>query len=115
MKPIFLLFLAPHLILFHYSVVTRLPPGPQVLATDIKYPVQQYKRGTPNELMSLAKKDALGLVEVVEETSKDVTRSSRQQRRRYNVDEFNTLLCCNYVCAWGESYGPQKSNVKGKE
>jgi len=93
----------------------QLPPGPQVLATDIKYPVQQYKRGTPNELMSLAKKDALGLVEVVEETSKDVTRSNKQQRRRYNIDEFNTLLRCNYVCAWGECYGPRKSNVKGKE
>jgi hypothetical protein len=85
------------------------------LATDIKYPVQQYKRGTPNELMSLAKKEALGLMEVVEETSKDAIRSNRQQRRRYNIDEFNTLLRCNYVCAWGECYGPRKSIVKGKE
>lgn len=86
--------------LFAGPCYIRLPPGPQILATDKKYPVQHYKRGTPNELMSLAKKDALGFVE---------------GKRRYNSNEFNTVLRCNYICAWGECYGPRKRTMIGKE
>jgi hypothetical protein len=90
----------------------RLPPGPQVLATDKKYPAQQYKRGTPSELMRYAKEDALGLEPAVDKNS--VVERSRQQKR-YNVDEFGTLLRSKFICAWGECYGPKKKITQPKE
>jgi hypothetical protein len=79
----------------------RLPPGPQIVATDEKYPVQHYKRGTPKELLNLAKKDAL--VGWMEGT------------RQYTCDEFHTILRCNYICAWGECYGPKQRSPIRKE
>lgn len=81
----------------------RLPPGPQVLATEEKYPTQQYRRGTPKELLRLAKEDALG----VKSTKTKDTSNHLEDQKMYDVDDFQALLRSSFICAWGECYGPK--------
>eukprot|EP00590_Aulacoseira_subarctica_P009223 CAMPEP_0172418970 /NCGR_PEP_ID=MMETSP1064-20121228/5408_1 /TAXON_ID=202472 /ORGANISM="Aulacoseira subarctica , Strain CCAP 1002/5" /LENGTH=372 /DNA_ID=CAMNT_0013158171 /DNA_START=66 /DNA_END=1184 /DNA_ORIENTATION=+ len=81
----------------------QLPPGPQVLATEEKYPTQQYRRGTPRKLLRLAKEDALGL----KSTETKDTSNHLEDKQRYDVDDFEALLRSSYICAWGECYGPK--------
>jgi len=94
---------SPFYVDIYYKYMKRLPPGPQVLATEEKYPTQQYRRGTPRKLLRLAKEDALGL----KSTETKDTSNHLEDKQRYDVDDFEALLRSSYICAWGECYGPK--------
>lgn len=64
----------------------QLVPDTQVIATDEKYPVQQYERGSPKQLVKW---------EGSEEDPID-------------VDAFAEILRSKSVCAWGECYNVKR-------
>jgi hypothetical protein len=74
----------------------QLPPGPQVLKTSQKYPIQEYRRGTGEELFTRARDDSLG-------ASKDSS-----SKRLYTEQEVETILRSAFVCTWGECYTSKK-------
>eukprot|EP00566_Odontella_aurita_P014994 CAMPEP_0113549954 /NCGR_PEP_ID=MMETSP0015_2-20120614/13720_1 /TAXON_ID=2838 /ORGANISM="Odontella" /LENGTH=350 /DNA_ID=CAMNT_0000450721 /DNA_START=268 /DNA_END=1321 /DNA_ORIENTATION=- /assembly_acc=CAM_ASM_000160 len=73
----------------------QLVPDAQIVFSDVKYPVQQYRRGNPRELVAGANKT------MVEDGTKD---SSDDNAGRYDEAEFHQLLRTKSVCAWGECY-----------
>ena len=73
----------------------QLPHDPQILTSDVKYPVQEYKVGTPKELFNLAKNE-------IQE------RDNRNLEDICNIDDFKAILGSTYVCAWGECYGRKR-------
>ena len=79
----------------------QLVPDAQIITSETKYPVQQYRIGTPLELTNIGvtmKKDDLsdGALE------EDVDRSL------WTCDDFHQLLRSRAVCAWGECYVKKK-------
>lgn len=78
----------------HLRDTCQLPPGAQILKTDVKYPIQQYRRGAGEELYTRARQDLFGTKE------------------EYTREEFNQILHSAFVCAWGECYGPLKKKKK---
>jgi hypothetical protein len=63
----------------------QLVPEAQIIATDKKYPTQQYRCGTPHEIVSWE-----GATDEVD------------------VDGFAAILRSKSVCAWGECYHKKK-------
>jgi len=64
----------------------QLPPDTQIVPTDTKYPAQQWRRGTPEDLVPW------------EGTDKDII----------DLFTFATVLRSKSVCAWGECYQRRK-------
>eukprot|EP00591_Stephanopyxis_turris_P005846 CAMPEP_0195514276 /NCGR_PEP_ID=MMETSP0794_2-20130614/5712_1 /TAXON_ID=515487 /ORGANISM="Stephanopyxis turris, Strain CCMP 815" /LENGTH=373 /DNA_ID=CAMNT_0040642483 /DNA_START=204 /DNA_END=1325 /DNA_ORIENTATION=+ len=81
----------------HLQDTCQLPPGPQVLEAETKYPLQEYKRGSAAELVKLGK------VELFGEKSKKLEDGDL----RYGREDFENLLRTSYICVWGECYNPK--------
>jgi hypothetical protein len=71
----------------HLQNTCQLVPDKQVVPTETKYPAQQYKRGTPIELVQWEGKD---------------------DKEGIDIDAFAGILRSKSVCAWGECYHKKK-------
>ena len=78
---------------------SQLVPDAQIVATDVKYPAQEYRKGTPAELVSCAK------VLMEEEGFGD----PESDDGKFDRDEFHRILRTKQVCAWGECYRKTKN------
>lgn len=67
----------------------QLPPDTQIVPTETKYPTQQWKRGTPKELVPWQQ-------------------SGGKQDDLIDLYTFATILRSKSVCAWGECYFKRK-------
>lgn len=75
----------------------QLPPDTQVITSDVKYPIQEYKRGAPEELVLWGdEKNGLG--------------ASNQEV--IDCEAFAAILQSKSVCAWGECYSRKKKLPK---
>jgi hypothetical protein len=61
----------------------QLPPDAQIVPTETKYPTQQWKRGTPEDLVPWDDKNERDLIDLF---------------------AFASILRSKSVCAWGECY-----------
>lgn len=80
----------------------QLVPDTQIIESETKYPIQQYKVGSPLELMAIgknAKKDKL---------SDGALSNGESNERKWTCDDFHHLLRSKGVCAWGECYVKKK-------
>ena len=80
----------------------QLVPETQILESETKYPVQEYKVGSPSELM------AVGKISKMEQLSDDALKEGASTERKLNCDDFHHLLRSKGVCAWGECYVRKK-------
>jgi len=81
----------------HYLQETcQLVPDTQVVPTETKYPTQQYRRGTPQELVRWG-------------DDKDHAISSSNEEC-LDLEAFTGILRSKSVCAWGECYHRKKKN-----
>lgn len=80
----------------YLQLTCQLPPSPQILLTEVKYPVQTYARGTPTQLMANAKKEL----------------NIGGEDYKYSKDDFESILKSSHVCAWGECYNRRKKIIK---
>ncbi len=73
----------------------QLVPDAQIVESDVKYPFQQYKVGSPFELLHLGK----------EMTKKELSDDALAGgENKWTCDDFHHLLRSRSVCAWGECY-----------
>lgn len=77
----------------------QLVPDAQIVESDVKYPAQQYKIGSPLELVRIGKEMKK------EEISSDVLASGDSE---WTCDDLHHLLRSKSVCAWGECYVKKK-------
>ena len=78
----------------HLQQSCQLSPDTQVVPTETKYPIQQYRRGTPEEL--------------VQWQATDGDNSQGGKVERLDADAFAGILRTKSVCAWGECYRRKK-------
>jgi len=78
----------------------QLVPDSQIVDSDVKYPAQQYKVGSPAELVFLGK-------EMKKEELSDGALEGGE--REWTCDDFHHVLRSRSVCAWGECYVKKKS------
>lgn len=64
----------------------QLPPDTQVVPTETKYPVQQWERGTPSQLVPW----------------------DGSKEDKIDLEAFQSILRSKSVCAWGECYHKKK-------
>lgn len=64
----------------------QLPPDTQVVATETKYPVQLWERGTPSQLVPW----------------------DGSKNDKMDLESFKSILKSKSVCAWGECYHKKK-------
>jgi hypothetical protein len=80
----------------------QLAPEKQVVPTEAKYPTQQYRRGTPEELVQWREAaEAAG-------TSTATPPPSADPNEVLDIDAFADVLRSKSVCAWGECYFKKK-------
>jgi hypothetical protein len=80
----------------------QLVPDSQVVATDTKYPIQQYERGTPEKLVvwgNVSDESAPSSQKIQEQQTR-----SNDNNASIDLDAFTSILCSKSVCAWGECY-----------
>mmetsp|Transcript_9868 Transcript_9868/g.12489 ORF Transcript_9868/g.12489 Transcript_9868/m.12489 type:complete len:398 (-) Transcript_9868:220-1413(-) len=73
----------------------QLVPDAQIVESETKYPIQEYKVGTPSELVQMGKimkKDELSDSALAED------------KGSWTCDDFHHILRSRAVCAWGECY-----------
>ena len=80
----------------HLQQSCQLSPDTQVVPTETKYPIQQYRRGTPEELVQWPA------------TTADNNHSPGEDEERLDADAFCGILRTKSVCAWGECYRRKK-------
>jgi len=91
----------------------QLPPDTQIVATETKFPTQQWKRASPQELVPTIK--------VLDEKGGD-DKNNKKETTATDVDddddsgidivEFAAILRTKSVCAWGECYQKSKPGVE---
>jgi len=69
----------------------QLPPDTQIIPTETKYPAQQWKRGTPKELVPWGEDNG-----------------GKSDSYLLDLFTFATILRSKSVCAWGECYHKRK-------
>jgi hypothetical protein len=77
----------------------QLVPDAQIIASDTKYPVQEYIVGSPVQLTIHGKEMKK------EELSEDALGDGE---RGWSCDDFHHLLRSKSICAWGECYVKRK-------
>lgn len=80
----------------------QLVPDTQILESETKYPVQEYKVGSPSELV------AIGKIAKMEKLSDSALKEGAATEKKWSCDEFHHLLRSKGVCAWGECYVKKK-------
>jgi len=75
----------------------QLVPDTQVVPTETKYPTQQYRRGTPEEL-----------VQWQAAADDSTSNNSISKEECLDLDAFAGILRTKSVCAWGECYHKKK-------
>lgn len=73
----------------HLQTTCQLVPEKQIIATVNKYPVQQYRKGTPMELVQWEEQ-------------------GKEDKESIDIDAFAGILRSKSVCAWGECYHKKK-------
>ena len=79
----------------------QLPPDTQIIPTDTKYPAQQWKRASPDELVPGGG--------VPSEREEDHHKRNEQV---VDIVEFAAILRTKSVCAWGECYHKWKPGME---
>ena len=79
----------------------QLPPDTQIIPTDTKYPAQQWKRASPDELVPGGG--------VPSEQEEDYHKTNEQV---VDIVEFAAILRTKSVCAWGECYHKWKPGME---
>lgn len=92
------------LLVQHLQDTCQLSPDTQVVPTETKYPIQQYKRGSPKDLVAW---DTEENVERREAKSKSEG-TTNSNKDCLDVDAFAGILRSRSVCAWGECYHKRK-------
>lgn len=80
----------------------QLPPDTQIIPTDTKYPAQQWKRASPDELVPGG--------EVPSEREED--HHHKRNEQVVDIVEFAAILRTKSVCAWGECYHKWKPGME---
>jgi hypothetical protein len=105
----------------------QLAPDAQVIMTPVQYPIQQYERGQPNQLVvwkqkeeeqhQLEKKDdtkrtsgsnVLPLTSSASSLSSKPETTPKYNNDRIDFDAFASILRTKSVCAWGECYNRKR-------
>jgi hypothetical protein len=86
-------FAQVHEMISHLQVSSQLVPDSQVIMSAQKYPIQQYHRGTPKELVEY----------------------DGNMNDPIDVAFFADILRSNSVCAWGECYLRKKPTMETKD
>lgn len=84
-------------IIDYLQITCQLPPDAQILTSEVKYPVQEYKVGGSDELLAFAKKE-------ISEKEKNMF----SEKVTFSCKDFEAILRTTYVCAWGECYGRKR-------
>ena len=80
----------------------QLVPDAQIVESEVKYPIQEYKVGSPFELVHIGKEMKK------EELSADALAGGEME---WTCDDFHHLLRSRSVCAWGECYVKKKGLI----
>jgi hypothetical protein len=93
----------------------QLPPDTQIVATDTKFPTQQWKRASPQELVPTIKVVVVGDDKSKKnETTTTTAAEDEDDDDNSGIDivEFAAILRTKSVCAWGECYQKWKPGVE---
>jgi len=71
----------------------QLVPDIQIVESEIKYPIQEYRIGTPLELTTMGK----------------ISKKNDLSSELWSCNDFHHLLRSKSVCAWGECYVKKQS------
>jgi len=78
----------------------QLVPDSQIIESQVKYPIQEYRIGTPLELAAMGKTLK----------KKELSKECRDgPEKLWTCDDFHHLLRSKSVCAWGECYVKKQS------